>query len=188
MAGTTEGVAVTVTTLYHTTNAADEILTGGFRDGEGSYMFVGITLRGVFLAGSPVDGNEGAKGDQVLEVAIPSNVELDEYAIEEEGRPVWEWCVPADVINRHARVRLLSEEELDAILDLRAARGAAVWAGLLSEEEKLDAILDLRAGRHAAAVEALREARRADEQATSRYGVPSTHPRVEHDGQPVDLD
>jgi hypothetical protein len=39
-----------------------------------------------------------------------------------------------------------------------------------------------------AAVEAWREARRADEQATSRYGVPSARPRVELDGTPVDVD
>jgi hypothetical protein len=110
---------VTVATLYHTTNDADEILTDGFRDGEGSYMFAGLTLRGVFLAIYPADVNDGAKGDQVLEVVMPGDVELDEYAIEEECRPVWEWCIPADVLNRHARVRLLSEEEVDTLVVAR---------------------------------------------------------------------
>lgn len=36
--------------LYHTTDAAGAILGSGFRDAEGSYMFVGLTLRGVFLS------------------------------------------------------------------------------------------------------------------------------------------
>jgi hypothetical protein len=35
--------------LFHATSpeAAAAILAGGFRDNEGSYMFVGLTLRGV---------------------------------------------------------------------------------------------------------------------------------------------
>jgi hypothetical protein len=36
--------------LYHTTDAADQILRGGFRDAAGSYMFVDFELTGVFLA------------------------------------------------------------------------------------------------------------------------------------------
>jgi hypothetical protein len=99
--------------LYHTTSAAAEILANGFRDGEGSYMFVGMTLKGVFLADDPVDENEGATGDQVLAVDFPDDVDLADYAIEEEGRPVWEWCVPANLINSRATLRLLTTDELD---------------------------------------------------------------------------
>jgi hypothetical protein len=99
-------------TLFHTTDAAEAILKDGFRDGEGSYMFVGLTLRGVFLARSPADGNVGAKGEQVLEVTFPDEVDLSEYAIVEDGMPQWEWCVPADLINREAAVRLLAEDEI----------------------------------------------------------------------------
>jgi hypothetical protein len=62
-----------VVALYHTTDQAEAILRGGFRDGEGSYLFVGITLKGVFLSDSPVDVNEGAKGDRVLEVVLRSS-------------------------------------------------------------------------------------------------------------------
>jgi hypothetical protein len=102
-----------VTTYFHTTNAADRILADGFSDAEGSYGFDGLTLRGVFLSATPANIQDGAKGDQVLEVVFPDHVDLSEYAIVEEGRPaVWEWCVPAELINRLGRIRLLSDYEL----------------------------------------------------------------------------
>jgi len=53
---------------YHTTDAADAILHHGFRDATRAYMFVNFELTGVWLGDSPVDINEGAKGDQVLRV------------------------------------------------------------------------------------------------------------------------
>ena len=108
--------------LYHTTDAAEAILRDGFRDAEGTYMFAALTLRGVFLAISPADVNDGAKGDQLLEVDLPDRLDLSAYAIVEEGRPAWEWCMPADVINQHGRVRLLTEDEADAAYRDR-------WAG-----------------------------------------------------------
>lgn len=101
-----------MTTLYHTTDSAEAILREGFRDGTSSYMLVGMTLTGVFLASRPVDGNEGAKGEQVIEVTLPDDLDLSRWAIEEEGLPVWEWCVPAEVVNRHGSLRLLTEAEV----------------------------------------------------------------------------
>lgn len=58
--------------LYHTTtlDAARLILSEGFRDGVGSYMFVGHVLFGVWLADEPIDGNEGAYGDVLLSVDV----------------------------------------------------------------------------------------------------------------------
>ena len=53
--------------LYHRTNAADDILRDGFRDGEGRYM-TDVILRGVWLSAVPLDIHEGAGGDHVLEV------------------------------------------------------------------------------------------------------------------------
>lgn len=101
--------------LYHTTDAAEVILVNGFRDAEGSYMFANLTLRGVFLAKTPANVNDGAKGEDVLEVKFPDDVDLEEYAIVEEGRPAWEWCVPAEVINGQATVRLMTEQEVDTL-------------------------------------------------------------------------
>jgi hypothetical protein len=101
-----------VTTLYHTTDSAETILQDGIRDGTGSYMLIGMTLTGVFLASRPVDGNEGARGDQLLEVTLPDDLDLSQWAIEEDGVPVWVWCVPAEVITRHGSLRLLTEAEV----------------------------------------------------------------------------
>ena len=102
-----------MTTLYHTTDAAQQILREGFRDAEGSYGLRVLTLRGVFLAVAPADINDGATGDNVLEVTFPDDIDLSDHAIVEDGRPQWEWCVPADLINRSATVRLLTEDKVD---------------------------------------------------------------------------
>lgn len=102
-----------MTTLYHTTDAAQQILREGFCDDESSYGFRALTLRGVFLAVAPADINDGATGDDVLEVTFPDDIDLSDHAIVEEGWPQWEWCVPADLINRNATVRLLTENEVD---------------------------------------------------------------------------
>jgi len=111
-------------TLYHTTNAAEVILTSGFRNGVGSYGLATLELRGVFLADCPVDCNEGAIGDQVLAVVLPDDVDLSDYELVDELKTYREWCVPAELINRHGQLRLLSEDDVDAACrDWRAARG-----------------------------------------------------------------
>jgi hypothetical protein len=97
--------------LFHRTDAADAILAGGFRDGEGSYMLVGLTLRGVFLSNVPVDVNEGAKGDELLEVLLPDGTDLSEYELIEEGKPWREWCVPAALLNRMARAAVVPDDQ-----------------------------------------------------------------------------
>jgi hypothetical protein len=43
---------------YHTTDAADEILRGGFQEATGSYGFAPLGLTGVFLGDSPMTINE----------------------------------------------------------------------------------------------------------------------------------
>ena len=98
-------------TYFHTTNAAQAILTEGFRDAEGTYMLVGITLRGVFIADVPLDVNEGAKGEDVLAIALPDDADLDDYEIADEMGTYREWCVPAELINSRGTIRLLSPEE-----------------------------------------------------------------------------
>jgi hypothetical protein len=95
---------------FHTTDYADAIVRGGFRDGTGSYLFAELTLTGVFVADCPVDCNEGAQGDQVLIVEVPDAVDLGEFEIVEDGKPYREWCIPAALLNRHATVSLLAEE------------------------------------------------------------------------------
>jgi hypothetical protein len=103
--------------LYHRTNAADDILRDGFRDGEGSYMS-DVILRGVWLSAVPLGDEEGARGNQVLEVDLPDALAI-EHEVVEEGRQFREFLVPADLLNRQGRARLLSQEEVDAIDDPR---------------------------------------------------------------------
>jgi hypothetical protein len=47
--------------VYHCTDAADEILSDGFRDGFGSYLTMN-TYTGVWVSDSPLSVNEGATG------------------------------------------------------------------------------------------------------------------------------
>jgi hypothetical protein len=65
----------------------------------------------VFLADAPVDANEGAAGDQVLEVALPDSLDLGDFELVEEGESYREWCVPAAVINQLGTVRLLTDDD-----------------------------------------------------------------------------
>lgn len=99
--------------LFHTTDSAKQILANGFHDGAGSYGLASYTLRGVFVAKRPAGISDGADGDQVLEVVLPDDVDLADYAIADEGYPAWEWCLPADLLNSRAKVRLLAEQEAD---------------------------------------------------------------------------
>ena len=101
--------------LYHTTPAAETILREGFRESASSFGFATVTLTGVFLSRAPASCGEGAKGDQVLEVAFDDAIDLSPYAITEQGQVRWEWCVPADLIAAHGTLRLLTEGEIDEI-------------------------------------------------------------------------
>jgi len=96
--------------LYHVTTeeAARSILRDGFTDGRGTYM----TTRehtGVWLSDRPLDINEGAYGDAILEVEIPPEAVLD-YEWVEEGKPYREFLVPARVVNAYS-VRPVSDDE-----------------------------------------------------------------------------
>ena len=100
---------------FHTTDAAEAILRSGFRDGEGTYGLASFTLRGVFLADTPVDVNEGASGQDVLEVILPDEIGVDDYELIEDMKPYREWCVPAALLNDNASVRQLTDAELDRL-------------------------------------------------------------------------
>jgi hypothetical protein len=136
--------------LYHTTTtaAAAEILAGGFRDGEGTYGFRRL-LRGVWLADSPVDGNEGApgwpsEGDPVLAVDIPEEL-LGDLEVVEDGKGYREWLVPADLANQH-RPYLVDPDEVARLTEPTPSSRRRSWpasppeqraqlAGLVDEEE-----------------------------------------------------
>ena len=55
-------------------------------------------------------------GGDLLVIDLPSNVDMSDYAIVEEGAPSgWyrEWCVPAKVLNKFAVVRKATAEETE---------------------------------------------------------------------------
>jgi len=104
--------------VHHRTEHADAILEGGFRDG--TYLLpppVG-ELRGVFVSADwPVDDNEGAHGEIVLEVDIPDDLWREHEWVEEDG--TWRQAmISAGELNRFP-VRVLSEAEVDALTAAR---------------------------------------------------------------------
>jgi len=65
----------------------------------------------VWLSNEPLDCNEGAKSDVLLEVAL--DVEEDDlaaYEWPEEGKPYREWLIPAAIVNARATVRIVEDE------------------------------------------------------------------------------
>ena len=103
--------------FYHRTNQAEAILQSGFLDFEGSSGLEGMTLQGVFLSDIPVDCNEGAKGDQLLEVTLPEDCcDFGYYEwVSDQPRRYREWHIPAEILNQHSKIRLLSSEEEDEL-------------------------------------------------------------------------
>jgi hypothetical protein len=87
--------------LYRRTYSAlvPTILENGFRDSTGTYS----TTRewtGVWFSDSPIDANEGAEGNTVLEVLLNATEEsLADWEWIEEGKSYREWLIPAAVIN-----------------------------------------------------------------------------------------
>lgn len=123
---------------FHTTTlpAAAAIERDGFRDGR--QWIGGIELIGVWISDRPLDGNEGTKGDQLLVVDLPDDLDLSPHEVIEEGKPYREWIVPAPLVNAGV-VRWVGSsvdydpgaldvpDLLDVVDDLQlASRGAAV--------------------------------------------------------------
>jgi hypothetical protein len=84
---------------YHRTSQenARSILKTGFHDGEGKYLTDRI-WKGVWVSDRPLDSNEGAEGEALLEIHIPEN-EVSPFEWAEKERPYREFLVPARVLN-----------------------------------------------------------------------------------------
>ena len=91
--------------FYHRTSqrAAGAILAHGFRDGQGTYLTRQLH-RGVWLSDRPLNVTEGPAGEALLLVEIPVRL-VRPYERVEEGKPYREFLVPAELVNRHGRVR-----------------------------------------------------------------------------------
>jgi hypothetical protein len=96
--------------LYHRTHApvAKRILSDGFRDGSGTYM-TSEEHSGVWLSNVPLDENEGASGDTLLQVELLEQTIAD-YEWIEDGKPYREWLVPARLLNERTNGLSIVEE------------------------------------------------------------------------------
>ncbi|MDZ4178023.1 MAG: hypothetical protein U1E29_02130 [Coriobacteriia bacterium] len=101
----------TPNTLYHRTDAGERILASGFQDGEGSYGFATLRLKGVWVSDEPLTPNEGAFGEDLLIIDVPAGLDLRNYeVIESMPRGFREWCVPARVLNDTCTVKRAKDE------------------------------------------------------------------------------
>jgi hypothetical protein len=102
-------------TLFHRTSIAEarEIVQGGFADAKWRFEHedpsVGDPHKavGVWLSDRPLESGEGPPGDATLEVQL--NVEESALTLFQVDGVLWDarlWIVPADVVNRHAAVRI----------------------------------------------------------------------------------
>ena len=101
--------------LFHRTDkeTSVKILKGGFCDGVGNYLTTN-EYKGVWLSNCPLDENEGAYGEILLEVLIDLTAdELIKYEWIEQNKWYREFLVPANVVNKHSIVRIMSIEEED---------------------------------------------------------------------------
>lgn len=105
------------------THRSAAIMRDGFRDGYflfGSDLETGETveLRGVFVSADwPLDENEGADGDVVLEVTVADEL-FAAYEFVEEGKMYRESMIPAADLNVYPR-RILSETEINELVAAR---------------------------------------------------------------------
>ena len=98
--------------FYHrtSTEAAQAILREGFRDTTGTYM-TDEEFTGVWVSERPLDCNEGAWGDVVLQIELEATAEeLADFEWVEEGKPHREWLVPASLLNGRGKITV---EEAD---------------------------------------------------------------------------
>ena len=83
---------------------------------------------GVWLSSEVLDENEGARGDVVFTVEVPSH-EIEPFEWIEEGKPYREFLVPADVLNRLGKITRLSIERdhrVDMLKRVAEERGVPV--------------------------------------------------------------
>jgi hypothetical protein len=97
--------------VYHRIDHADAILRDGFLDGHGHYLTDQV-WRGVWVSANwPLDANDGAEGDVVLELEIPESLFV-EYEWVEAGKTCREALIPAATLNEYTgTLRVLPETE-----------------------------------------------------------------------------
>ena len=102
--------------LYHVTTVdnAQIILRDGFRE-TAEFYSSDTNSNGVWLSDRPLNGNQGVRGDITLAVSFNLSLrELGFYKLVGIRKLYKEWCVPASVIRRYAKVSLLPPDLEDA--------------------------------------------------------------------------
>ena len=89
-----------------------KILRDGFRNATGRYL-TNREWSGVWVSDRPLDNNEGASGEALLQITIAEDL-LAAFEWVEEGKPYREWLVPAAVLNDAGTVRLLTSPPINA--------------------------------------------------------------------------
>ncbi|RYZ16769.1 MAG: hypothetical protein EOO70_03670 [Myxococcaceae bacterium] len=102
--------------FYHRTSpeSATSIAANGFIDATRDIGEVEVV--GVWVSNYPLDANTGAKGRVLLRLVVAATLdELDDYEVVNEECTYREWCIPADLLKKRARVECCSEEEEENI-------------------------------------------------------------------------
>lgn len=99
--------------VYHTTDQAAAILAGGFKDATGHYM-TPEEHTGVWLADTPLNCNEGAKGKDVLAFDFPDDIFAAHEWVEDFDKGYREALIPAEIVNQFGPPVICSEDELEA--------------------------------------------------------------------------
>jgi hypothetical protein len=107
-----------------TPEEAQRTLQIGFRDQRHNYG-TDREWAGVWVSQEPLDANEGtalaATALLEIELALPESAIAD-YEWVEDAKPHREWLVPAELLNAHAKVRLMSEAEETTLALKRIAK------------------------------------------------------------------
>lgn len=101
--------------LYHRTDAARAIESGGFRNGSDTYLTNNV-YEGVWVSDRPLDANEGAEGRYVLTIEVPSDFDLQCYEWQEDFKAYRVFLIPAEVLNDFTIIAV-EENDVDGISD-----------------------------------------------------------------------
>ena len=103
--------------FYHRTNTdnARAIVDSGFKNSSGYFMNNRIWT-GVWLSSIPVESEPGSADDALLLVKLDiDGRELSRWEWSAEGGSYREWLLPANIINRCATVKIVSQLDFSAV-------------------------------------------------------------------------
>jgi hypothetical protein len=103
--------------IYYHVGDADEIqaiLRDGFSNG--TAQIDGLLKRGVYIMGATGSTDPDYPNDQLLEITLPPEIDLRKWRIiftlPGKNPCSWaEWIVPAKILNKHAKTRLLTKDQ-----------------------------------------------------------------------------